>query len=53
VDTRGDSIPVISLKGTGDESQDGGPSAGAVIRSSTNVFHAWHDGQRPIHFGEV
>src|SRR5256885_17105052 len=27
--------------------------AAAVIRSSTNVFHCWHEGHRPIHFGEV
>jgi hypothetical protein len=25
----------------------------AVTRSSTNVFHSWHEGHRPIHLGEV
>src|SRR5580765_3260091 len=47
------SMLVISSKGTGLESQDRGTSSEADIRSSTNVFHSWQDGQRPIHLGEL
>src|SRR5438128_7844027 len=56
VETRGVSTPVISVNGIGDESAEShaaGASAVAITRSSTNVLHCWHDGQRPIHFGDV
>src|SRR5690349_4546658 len=54
VDTRGVSMPVISVNRIGEESHDGGASAAAACTlSSTNVFHSWHEGHRPIHFGEV
>src|SRR5262249_17596805 len=55
VEIRGVSVAddICSNK-TGVESQDGGAAAaGAVIFSSTNVFHSWQVGQRPIHLGEV
>src|SRR5262249_14551210 len=54
LETRGASILAISVNRTGAESHEGGTSiAAAVTRSSTNVFHCWHDGHRPIHFGEA
>jgi hypothetical protein len=54
VETRGVSTPVISVNGIGEESQQAGaPAAAGVTFSSTKVFHSWHAGQRPIHFGEL
>src|SRR5437016_1016913 len=43
----------MSVKRIGDESQEAGASAAAAATlSSTNVFHCWQDGHRPIHLGE-
>src|SRR5438093_4474932 len=53
VETRGVSTPVISLNAIGEDSQGAGLSTTAPIRSSTNVFHCWQEGHRPIHFGAV
>src|SRR5213083_1852647 len=53
VETRGVSTPVMSLNGIGEDPHEAGLSTTAVIRSSTNVFHCWQEGHRPIHFGAV
>src|SRR5437868_800678 len=46
----------ISVNRIGDEaaqSHAARASPAAPTRSSTNVLHCWHDGHRPIHFGDV
>ena len=53
--SRATSAAEISSNGTGTGIPGWrAPSAAAAsIRSSTKLFHCWHDGQRPIHFVEV
>src|SRR5690348_3379426 len=56
VGVRGTSAPAISSKAIGAESHERGRSSPLLVvaaRSSTSELQALHDGQRPIHFGEI